>query len=214
MNNLWLQTPGEGEHKIMDFIRYEKSQEEYDANTRHCLYGLDADLIMLGLCSHEPHFSLLREEVKFTNPKKSKAGSGRTAVPEETNFHLLHLSLMREYLEMEFSSLKKSLPFGFDLEAVIDDWVSFVHTPNVLKHESYFTLFSDADLDGVPGRQRFHSTFAGLAHKTRNATEVVDGVHGDFARARWLHQRRWYLEPPSFSEVHECPRYLGVEDIF
>ena len=47
----------------MEFIRCQKSKPDYNVDTRHCLYGLDADLMMLGLCSHDPYFSLLREEV-------------------------------------------------------------------------------------------------------------------------------------------------------
>lgn len=114
------EVPGEGEHKIMEYIRQAKSQPNYDPNVRHCLYGLDADLIMLGLLSHDPHFSLLREEVTFGRANKKKSDE-----LEHQNFYLMHLCVVREYLELEFQQMKEpgALSFPFDMERVIDDFI-------------------------------------------------------------------------------------------
>ncbi|KAL1920326.1 uncharacterized protein VTP21DRAFT_1472 [Calcarisporiella thermophila] len=136
--------PGEGEHKIMEYIRLSKAQPDYNPNVRHCLYGLDADLIMLGLLSHDPHFALLREEVVF-GKQRNKKPSG----PESQNFYLLHLSILREYLDLEFSSLRNTLNFDYDLERIIDDFILlglFVgndflpHLPNLHINEGALAL--------------------------------------------------------------------------
>ncbi|XP_001849256.2 5'-3' exoribonuclease 1 [Culex quinquefasciatus] len=148
------ETPGEGEHKIMEYIRHAKASPGFDSNTRHCLYGLDADLIMLGLCTHERHFSLLREEVKFgKNDKKS-------SIVEETRFYLLHLTLLREYLELEFAPVRDKLKFEFNPYKLIDDWVlmgymvgnDFIpHLPNLHINENALPTLFQAYMDVLPG---------------------------------------------------------------
>jgi 5'-3' exoribonuclease 1 len=50
--------PGEGEHKIINFIRKFGGREE-----SYCIHGMDADLIMLSMGTHMPHFYILREDL-------------------------------------------------------------------------------------------------------------------------------------------------------
>ncbi len=50
--------PGEGEHKIINYIRKYGNENE-----KYCIHGLDADLIMLSLGTHMPYMYILRENV-------------------------------------------------------------------------------------------------------------------------------------------------------
>uniref|UniRef100_A0A182K9Y0 Uncharacterized protein n=1 Tax=Anopheles christyi TaxID=43041 RepID=A0A182K9Y0_9DIPT len=147
------ETPGEGEHKIMEYIRHAKAQPGFNPNTRHCLYGLDADLIMLGLCTHERYFSLLREEVKFGKNDK------KTSTLKEIRFYLLHLTLLSEYLELEFASVRNRLRFPFDIHKLIDDWILLVylvgndfipHMPHLHINENALPTLYEAYMDVLP----------------------------------------------------------------
>ncbi|OVA07123.1 putative 5-3 exonuclease [Macleaya cordata] len=138
--------PGEGEHKIMKFIRLQRNLPGYDPNTVHCLYGLDADLIMLALATHEPHFSLLREDVLAQvqqpscslplqsslsktefNSVKSRGWfnrvheqNGGVSITKKT-YQFLNIWTLREYLELDLQI--SDPPCAIDLERLIDDFI-------------------------------------------------------------------------------------------
>ncbi|XP_069969819.1 5'-3' exoribonuclease 2 homolog [Penaeus vannamei] len=131
--------PGEGEHKIMDFIRRQRAQPDHDPNTQHVLCGADADLIMLGLATHEANFTIIREEFKPNKPKPcdlcGQLGhemqecvgipdgmeEASEKVFEEVKFIFVRLNVLREYLERELAM--PNLPFEYNFDRAIDDWV-------------------------------------------------------------------------------------------
>ena len=81
------------------------------------LYGLDADLFMLGLATHEVHFTLLREEVLFgkNRPCNNCRQSGdfadryqneaqaadKEGLAKLKHFIFANMSVLREYLDYE-----------------------------------------------------------------------------------------------------------------
>jgi 5'-3' exonuclease len=130
------EVPGEGEHKIMQFIRAQKASPGYDQNLTHCIYGLDADLMMLALTTHEPNFCLLREEVLNKESKSSRKDIFQVSVqfcrekkvfvllsPKVSQFHFLSVTLLREYLDAEFRAILSGANFEYNAERAIDDFV-------------------------------------------------------------------------------------------
>uniref|UniRef100_A0A182JR13 5'-3' exoribonuclease n=1 Tax=Anopheles christyi TaxID=43041 RepID=A0A182JR13_9DIPT len=134
--------PGEGEHKIMDYIRKQRVQPDYDPNTHHVLCGADADLIMLGLATHETHFTIIREEflpnkdrpcdicqqmgheMKSCTGLQSERALATQTPPmpgKEPQFIFVRLNVLKEYLQRELDM--PNLPFPYDFERVLDDWV-------------------------------------------------------------------------------------------
>ena len=131
--------PGEGEHKAMHYIRQQRGLKGFDPNTKHVVYGLDADLIMLGLATHEPNFWILREVVFQKNATVDEAPSARDQIMGEVPmnkpsvarkpFQLLSVAVLREYLALDLQPMapdgqgRAELPFELDIERLFDDFI-------------------------------------------------------------------------------------------
>jgi len=91
--------PGEGEHKIFEYIDKQKITDK-----RIAIHGLDADLIMLSLLSHHPGIHLVREN--------------KTSTVEEPNMSFLDITALRAGILREFAEQGAVVPHDvFSTEA-------------------------------------------------------------------------------------------------
>ena len=142
--------PGEGEHKIMEFIRSQRTQPEYSPNQTHIIHGLDADLSMLALSSHEPFFYILVEQLFISRcaicgapdhtysflsllsrrtrecvqlPRKKLGASAKDDKFYHRPLQVISIQTLRDYLDLELHSVAKQMKIPYDLERIIDDYV-------------------------------------------------------------------------------------------
>nr|UXY87457.1 dhm exonuclease [Cryptomonas sp.] len=158
--------PGEGEHKIMNYIRKIQLTREYNnkQNLKHCLYGLDADLIMLGLVTHEKNFTLLRE-------KLTKYSSKNLNIPASDGFHLLEISLLRDMLYLEFKP-RENLSFIYNTERIVDDFI-------------FMCMLIGNDF--LPSLPHLEIASGGLNLLVRSYKEIQAGLNGYLTKKHQIH---------------------------
>lgn len=243
--------PGEGEHKLMDYIRKQRAQPDHDPNTQHVLCGADADLIMLGLATHEPNFTIIREEFLPNKPRPCEicggmghemqkcdgsgldGGDADVACSKEVQFIFVRLPVLKEYLRDELQM--PNLPFKYEFERVIDDWVFmcfFVgndflpHLPSleiregaidrlvnlykkcVYKTGGYLTDSGDVNLDRVQMILTDLGQVEDEIFKNRKQTE--DQFKARAAAKKRRMQGQYGQNRPNFRQMHQNPQFAPV----
>ncbi|KAH9258030.1 hypothetical protein BASA81_003593 [Batrachochytrium salamandrivorans] len=201
--------PGEGEHKIMDYIR-----NVCDVNTRHCLVGLDADLICLALASHMPHFSLLREAVNFQAFRQTQKQNATKEVVKQitqSKFELLRVSTLREYIALEYQHVSS------EAARVLDDWVLMI----MLVGNDFLPPLPSMDIfeGGLDSMLEVHKQ---MLSQTSGKGFLVDSVQGkkqiNFDRLEALFRQLGAMEEKVFADrevrvAHERKQHVTHSNV-
>lgn len=241
----------------MEFVRSQRADSEHNPNTRHVIYGLDADLIMLGLATHEPHFRVLREDVfaggdrgrpcticnqkghkaeECTGKAKEKDGQfdEKSKASSRKPFIWLNVGVLREYLSVELKVA--GLPFKFDLERALDDWVFLcffvgndflphfpsleirdqgIDTLTTIWRESLSSMGGFVTTDGIVNLERAQQILNGLA-KQEDAIfrkrRQVEERREESAKRRKLQQEGSGLGSNPSADGSQLPPHRGKSE--
>ena len=162
MNTNWMNftvhfspctVPGEGEHKLMDYIRsLPLMSQNFDS---FCMFGPDGDLIMLTLSAHVPNMFLFRED-------QYNLG----------HYHLLDMGKIREQMPRLFSS-----KLTRNLDILVDEFVflGFFVGNDFLPKVQMFHLLED----GLGMMLKTHSSIGKMI--TKKSKINFEGIK-DFVR--------------------------------
>jgi 5'-3' exonuclease len=91
-------TPGEGEHKVLQYIR-----QNPDLEGNSVVYGLDADLLFLSLASQRNNIYLIRESQELGKEVSSPAagGAGGAGGGGASKFKYVSIDILRECIIQE-----------------------------------------------------------------------------------------------------------------
>lgn len=107
--------PGEGEHKLLHFMKDLKSndlkQDLKSNDLKHVIYGLDADLIFLALSADMKNIFLMREANQMDNKG------------DKNDFNFVSIDILKESIIVTMGEFIENLGFKFDNKRLINDFI-------------------------------------------------------------------------------------------
>ena len=106
--------PGEGEHKLLHFIKDLKSndlKQDLKQDFKHVIYGLDADLIFLALSADMKNIFLMREANQMDNKG------------DKNDFNFVSIDILKESIIVTMGEYIENLGFEFDNKRLINDFI-------------------------------------------------------------------------------------------